>query len=141
MHEPINSESAHLALEIGSSLFAIPICDTRGIVIGTNAMQPTVLPQMPDYVKCVATVHGQITTIITLSGDITDVQLLGKPIVILAHPERTIGVVANSVKLVTIPKESISVDCLTGAKTYAESSNIFSIIDTKELFMDKERGV
>lgn len=140
MRESIETENTYLALETGGGLYAIPICDTRGVVIGTQDMRPAVLPQMPDYVKCIAKVHGQITTIITLPGNITDGQLLGKPIVILAHPERRIGVIANSVKLIAIPKDGISVDCVTGAKTYVKDSNIFSIVDIKELFGDTEGG-
>ena len=124
----------NLAFETSGGLFAIPICDTLGVVIGTQAMPTAVLPQMPDHVKCVVTVDGQLITIITMPGDRRDVQMLGNPLVVLAHPERMIGVIANSVKLIVIPEESISVDRLTGAKTYAENSNIFSIVDTKNLF-------
>ena len=138
MCEPTGSEKTYLALETGGGLFAIPICDTRGVVAGSQAMQSAVLPKMPDYVKCVAKLNGQLTTIITLPGDKTDAQLLGKFIVILAHPERVIGVIASNVKLITIPEDGISVDSLTGARTFAESSNMFAIIDVQNLFKDKE---
>ena len=141
MREPIGSDNTYLALETSAGLFAIPICQTKGVVIGTQAMRPHALPRMPNYVKCLATVYGQPTTIITPPGDKTDMQLLGKPIVLLEHPERTIGVIASSVKLITIPEECIKEDCLTGIKTYAEGSNIFSIIDTKILLRDKEYSV
>ena len=104
---------------------------------GSQAMQSTVLPKMPDYVKCVAKLNGQLITIITLPGDRTDAQLLGKFIVILAHPERMIGVIASNVKLITIPEGGISVNSLTGAKTFAENSNIFAIVDIKNLFRDE----
>ena len=70
-------------------------------------------------------------------GDRTDAQLLGKFIVILAHPEQMIGVIASNVTLITIPEESISVDSLTGARTFAENSNIFAIVDIKNLFRDE----
>lgn len=140
MSEPIRNETMYLALETGGGLFAIPICDIRFIVAGTQAMRPTVLPRMPEYVKGVALVAGQLTTIITLPGDRTDVQLLGKPIVILAHPKRTIGVIANGVNLTAIPEKSISVDSLTGAKTYTEGSNTFTIVDTKNILKDMEYG-
>lgn len=133
MREPTESENKYLALETDGGLFAIPICDTRAIAVGTQAMRPAVLPHMPDNVKCVVSVHGQLTSIITLPGDRTDEQLLGKPIVLLAHPDRSIGVIANSVKLITIPDEGISVDHLMGAKTYVEGSNVFSIVDIKDL--------
>ena len=133
MREPSGSENTYLALETGGGLFAIPICDTRGVVAGSQAMQSAVLPKMPDYVKCVAKLNGQLITIITLPGDRTDAQLLGKFIVILAHPERMIGVIANNVKLITIPEEGIAVDHLTGARTFAENSNIFAIVDIKNL--------
>lgn len=141
MRGQIESENKYLALETSGGLFAIPICETRGVVIGTQAMRPAVVPQMADYVKCVAMVGGLLTTIITLPGDRPDVQPLGKPIVILAHPKRTLGVIANSVKLVTIPDESIAVDQVTGTKTYTENSDIFSIVDIKDLFGDRENGV
>lgn len=130
MREPIGSENTYLVLETGSGLFAVPVCETRGVVISTQEMRPSVSLRMPDYVKCVATVYGQPTIIITLPGDRADTQLLGKPIVILEHPERNIGVIANSVKLIVIPEEGIKVDCLTRIKTYAEGNNIFSVVDT-----------
>ena len=136
MRGSIGNENTYLVLETGSGLFAIPICDTRGVVVGTEAMQTAVLPLMPNHVKCVAMVRGQPTTIITLPGDRTDVQLLGNPIVILAHSERTIGVIAKNVKMIAIPQKDISIDRLTGAKTYADGSNIFSIIDIKNLFIN-----
>lgn len=138
MRGPIGSENTYLSFKTSGGLFAIPICDTLGVVIGTRAMPTAVLPQMPDHVKCVITVDGQLITIITMPGDRSDVQMLGSPIVVLAHPERMIGVIANSVKLIAIPEESISVDRLTGAKTYADANNIFSIIDIKKLFTGKD---
>lgn len=137
MCELTRSENTYLALETGGGLFAIPIRDTRGVVAGSQAMQSTVLPKMPDYVKCVAKLNGQLITIITLPGDRTDAQLLGKFIVILAHPERMIGVIASNVTLITIPEESISVDSLTGARTFAESSNMFAIVDIENLLRDE----
>ena len=139
MCEPTGSEKTYLALETGGGLFAIPICDTRGVVAGSQEMQSAVLPKMPDYVKCVAKLNGQLITIITLPEDRTDAQLLGKFIVILAHPEQMIGVIASNVTLITIPEESISVDSLTGARTFAENSNIFAIVDVNDLFSDEER--
>lgn len=125
MYEPIESENKYLALETDGGLFAIPICDTKGVVLGTQAMPSAVLPHMPDYVKCVAMVDKQLITIITLPGKRMDVQILGKPIVILAHPEHTIGLIANSVKLIMIPKESISVNRLTGTESYTEGGSFF----------------
>ena len=136
--ELIENENRYLALETGGSLFAIPICDTRAIAVGTQAMRPTVLPQMPDHVKCVVSMHGQLTTVITLPGDKTDVQLLGKPIVLLAHPDRSIGVLANRVDLIAIPEESISVDRVTMTRTYVKDSNIFFIVDIKDLLRNEE---
>ena len=140
MYEPTGSENTYLAFETGGGLFAIPICDTRGVVARSQATQSAVLPKMPDYVKCVAKLNGQLITIIILPGDRMDAQLLGNFIVILAHPERMIGVIASNVKPIKIPEEGISVDSLTGTRTFAENSNMFAIIDIKNLFRDKEYG-
>ena len=140
MREPIESGNTYLAFETGGGSFAIPICDTLGVVIGTQTMPSAVLPQMPDHVKCVITVDGQLITIITMPGEKKDVPLLGKPIVVLAHTERMIGVIANSVSLIVIPEEGISADRLTGTKTYATDSNIFSIVDIKRLFTSMEQS-
>lgn len=141
MREPIESENAYLALDTGCGLFAIPICDTLGVMVVSQETPSAVLPHMPDHVKCVVTAEGQLITVITLPGDKTDAQLQGKPIVVLAHPVRMIGVVANSVKLIVIPSGGISVDRVTGAKTYTEGSDIFSILDIQNIFMDEEYGV
>lgn len=141
MRGSIGKENQYLALETGDALFAIPIGDTRGVVIGSQVMKPTVLPHMPNHIKYVAMVRGQLTTIITLPGNETDEQLLGKIIVILEHPDRNIGVIASNVRLIAIPEKNISVDRLTGTKTYTEGSNTFSILDIENLFNDKEYGV
>ena len=138
MLELIESENRYLALETGGSLFAIPISDIKAIVTGTQAIRHTVLPHMPDCVKCVAMVDGQLTTIITFPGDKANVHMLGKPIVILAYPKRTIGVLANRVDLIAIPEESISVDRVTMTRTYVKDSNIFFIVDIKDLLRDEE---
>ena len=141
MRGSIEGGNKYLALETGGGLFAIPICDIRGVVVGTQTMPSAILPHMPDYVKCVAMVDKLLITVITLPGERMDVQLLGKPIVILAHPEQTIGVLANSVRLIIIPEESISEDRLAGTKSYADGRNIFSIVDIKKLFRSMEYGV
>lgn len=134
MRESIGSENRFLTLEAGGGLFAIPICDIKGIVIAHQEMPFAALPHMPDHVKGVVTVGDQLVTVITLPGEKKDVQLLGKHIVMLVHPERAIGVVANSVALATIPEEDISVDQIMGTKTCKNGNKMFSIVDINDLF-------
>lgn len=134
MRESIGNEDKFLVLEAGGGLFAIPICDTKGVVIATQEMPSAALSHMPNHVKCVVTLGDQLITVITLPGEKKDIQLLGKPIVLLAHPDRTIGVVANSVTLDAIPEENISVDQVTGTQTYKKGNRIFSIVDINDLF-------
>lgn len=133
MREPGEIESTYLAFETNGGSFAIHINETVGVVIGDGEMRPLTLPRTPDFVKCVVSLEGQLTTIITLPGEDGDGELIGKPILLLDHSPHLIGIIVKSVRLVTIPKESITVNRLTGVRTYAEGSDIFSVVDTEIL--------
>lgn len=132
----IEGKITYVSFEVGGSLFAIPIKETRGIILRTATMPCIVLPGMPNFVRCIIETDGLLVTVINVTGSYGNMPIVGNKIVVLEHSMQNIGIIADKICLITVSDKEIVENGMTGATTFKYDGETYIILDLGQLYKD-----
>lgn len=132
----IEGKITYVSFEVESSLFAVPIKETRGVIQGTANMPCIVLPGMSNFVRCIIETDGLLVTVINVPGSYGNMPIVGNAIVVLEHSMQSIGIIADKVCLITVSDKEIVENNMTGATTFTYDGETYIILDLNQLYKD-----
>ena len=139
MDNRMESGNLYVAFQVKSSIFAVPMNDTLGIVAGGHNIACTFMPNAPKHVKCIVEIDSLLIPIVNIPGTYEDLSIMGSYIVVLKHLRQNIGIIATETHLVRILANSILEDKITGQKSFVHNGKTYLMLDISLLY--KELGI